>query len=453
MRRRVLQLTAFAVTLLTYVVIVIGAYVRASGAGLACPDWPTCHGKILPDLGDPLILIEYTHRLAAAFLGVFVALIVILTLWKFREDRPLLWGVLLLVVLFGTQVSLGAVTVLTGLSPIIVAMHLAVATALFGLTVLISFLTYLRGKAVAVPSPTAGEEPEATETATGRLRDYAGLLKPGIMSLLLITTLTTMLIAGGLTVPLPILVFTLAGGALASGSASALNNYLDRDMDGIMVRTRRRAIPSGRIPPEHALAMGVGLSVLAALLLGVWVNVLSAVLALGGIFFYVFVYTLWLKRLTPQNIVIGGAAGGFPALVGWAAATNTVALPAVLIALLIVLWTPPHFWSLAILRREDYARAGVPMLPVVRGEASTRRQILLYSILLVGATVAFYLLGVFSLVFLGLGLALSIPFLALSLLVFLRTEPIYTRALYRYSIPYLALLLLVMVLDRATPIL
>src|SRR3989304_5999 len=177
--------------------------------------------------------------------------------------------------------------------------------------------------------------------------------------------------------------FTMLGGALAAGAANAINMYWDRDVDAVMARTRRRPVPAGRVPPGRALAFGIVLAVLSVAVFGPLVNWLSAALAVGGILFYVFVYTIWLKRLTPQNIVIGGAAGAVPPLVGWAAVTGQVTAPALLLFAIICLWTPPHFWALALYKRQDYAAAGIPMLPVVAGEAPTRRGVTRYPLPLV----------------------------------------------------------------------
>ena len=212
--------------------------------------------------------------------------------------------------------------------------------------------------------------------------DYVTLTKPRIMLLILITAYGAMAYAADGLPDLRLTVVTLVGLGLSSGGAAALNHYFDRDLDALMARTATRPIPAGRVSPESALGFGIGLIAGSFAVLAMNVNMLTAWLALGGALFYVIVYTVWLKRRTPQNIVIGGAAGAVPPLVGWAAVTGEIGLPAIFMFALIFYWTPPHFWALSLLAKDDYARAGIPMLPVVRGERETARQILLYTILL-----------------------------------------------------------------------
>lgn len=290
-------------------------------------------------------------------------------------------------------------------------------------------------------------DPPPPPTTRSKVRDYATLIKPGIMLALLISCFTAMVVAKGALPPLALVGATLLGGAFASGSAAALNNLLERDRDSRMRRTRKRPLPSLRMEPSHAAVFAVVLAGASGIVLTAYANVLAAALALGGIVFYAFIYTLWLKPLTPQNIVIGGAAGCFPALVGWAAVTGTLGLGALLIALIVFLWTPPHFWSLALLYREDYADASIPMLPVTHGDEVTRRQILLYSIGLVAASVALVPLHVLGVVYLVLSLVLGAAFVADAARLFLTRERAFARALFRYSNLYLGLLGAVMVLD------
>jgi len=305
---------------------------------------------------------------------------------------------------------------------------------------------------VAPGSGHAHHLPRATGLK-GILLDYLALVKPRIMVLLLITTLAATLMAAT-TRPiahseiLRLVLLTLLGGALASGGASALNHYLDRDIDGLMARTSNRPLPSGRLMPWQVLTFGLTLSLCSVLIFAIWVNVFSAVLALAGNLFYVCIYTLWLKRTTPQNIVIGGAAGAIPPLVGWAAVSDTVALPGVLLFVIIFLWTPPHFWSLSLLTRKDYSKAGIPMLPVVRGLDKTRWNIVVYTGILVGfslALTAFQVMGWFYV--LG-ALILGGIFLAQALLLLREGTAQRARRCFIYSNIYLALLFAVMVIDR-----
>jgi protoheme IX farnesyltransferase len=269
------------------------------------------------------------------------------------------------------------------------------------------------------------------------LRDYIALTKPRIISLLLLTTVTTMFAADPSGPALSAILWTMLGGYLAAGGAGAINHYIDRDRDARMARTRGRPLVAGRIEPLHGLAFGIVLGVLATVQLAATVNALAAALALAGLLGYVFVYTVWLKPLTPQNIVIGGAAGAMPPLVGWAAATGGLAIEALYPFGIVFLWTPPHFWALSLLIKDEYARIGVPMLPVVRGEEVTRRQIVVYAVILVAFTLLPAATG-----FLG-------AFYAAAAVLLLRhpSRPAALR-LYLSSLAYLALLFCAMAADR-----
>ena len=277
------------------------------------------------------------------------------------------------------------------------------------------------------------------------LGDYTTLTKPRVQSLLLFTTIATMYVAGDPS--LGLVGLTCLGGALSAGGAGAINHYLDRDIDALMKRTADRPVPSGRVAPASALAFGVVLGVASFALLSLTVNVLAAALALSGLLGYVLVYTVWLKRATPQNIVIGGAAGAVPPLVAWAAVTGSLDWSALYLFAIVFYWTPPHFWALSLLMKDDYERAGVPMLPVVRGETETRRQILLYSVLLVAVTLLPFAGQLFDWAYLVAAVALGAAFLALALR--LRRNPDRRAALrlYLFSLAYLALLFGAMVVD------
>jgi len=280
------------------------------------------------------------------------------------------------------------------------------------------------------------------------LRDYLTLTKPRIISLLLLTTVATMFVADPSGPPLSTILWTMLGGYLAAGGAGAINHYLDRERDARMARTRSRPLVSGRIAPVHGLIFGIALGAAAFVQLFFTVNALSAALAMAGLLGYVFVYTLWLKPLTPQNIVIGGAAGAVPPLVGWAAAAGSLSAAALWPFAIVFLWTPPHFWALSLLIKDDYARTGVPMLPVVRGEAETRRQIVIYSIVLVAVSIGPVVTGLFGAIYLAAALALGGGFLLLALR--LRAHPDRRAALRLYlsSLAYLALLFIAMAVDR-----
>ena len=275
--------------------------------------------------------------------------------------------------------------------------------------------------------------------------DYLELTKPKVQSLLLLTTIATMYVAGD---PSPLLVaLTCLGGYLSAGGAGAVNHWFDRDIDALMTRTADRPIPAGRVSPNAALAFGCVLAGLSFAELSLTVNVLAASLALSGFLGYVFVYTVWLKRRTPQNIVIGGAAGAVPPLVAWAAVTGSVSGTALLLFFIVFFWTPPHFWSLSLLMKSEYEKVGVPMLPVVRGEAETRRQILLYAVLLYAVTQLPFCAGGFGGIYLAASLALGLAFIAGAVRLYRRADRRSALQLYLFSLAYLALLFCAMVAD------
>jgi len=288
----------------------------------------------------------------------------------------------------------------------------------------------------------------AKEGTTSLARDLVMLTKPRIISLLLVTTIAPMYVAGS---PSVLLVLAVAlGGYLMAGGANAVNMYLDRDIDDRMARTRLRPLPSGRMDPRAVLAFGLALATAATALFAFAVNVLSAALALAGFYFYVFVYTRWLKRRTPQNIVIGGAAGAFPPLVGWAAVTGRVDLAAVYLFLIVFYWTPPHFWALALLKQHDYGRAGVPMAPLVWGERETMRQMFWYTLILLPITLLPAAFGAFGVIYAVSASVLGAILLA-GVVRVMRAKP-WTKAawsVYKYSLLYLALLFVAMAVDRA----
>jgi protoheme IX farnesyltransferase len=275
--------------------------------------------------------------------------------------------------------------------------------------------------------------------------DYLTLTKPKVQSLLLLTTVTTMYVAGDPS--LQLVFWTVLGGSLASGGAGAVNHWYDRDIDAQMARTATRPVPSGRVAPGAALAYGIVLAALSFLVLSVAVNLLSACLALAGFLGYVFVYTAWLKRSTPQNIVIGGAAGAVPPLVGWAAVTGQVDPTALYLFAIVFYWTPPHFWALSLLMKDEYARVGIPMMPVVHGETETRRQILLYTGLLLVLTLLPVVFGFFGILYAAAALLLGAGFVSLALRLQRRADRRSALRTYLFSLAYLALLFCAMVID------
>jgi protoheme IX farnesyltransferase len=291
----------------------------------------------------------------------------------------------------------------------------------------------------------------ATAVAPGlrqALADYVTLTKPRVQLLLLFTTVTTMLVAGDPSVGLVLL--TCLGGYLSAGGAGAVNHYYDRDIDAQMARTATRPIPAGRIAPRTALVFGCGLAALSFALLALTVNLLAAALSFSGFLGYVFVYTMWLKRRTPQNIVIGGAAGAVPPLVGWAAVTGQVGWLAVYLFAIVFFWTPPHFWALSLLMKGEYEKVGVPMLPVVRGESETRRQIVLYTVLLYAVTQLPFCAGGMGAIYLVASLVLGGAFIVFAARLLRDRANRGAMPMFGFSILYLFVLFAAMIVDRGT---
>jgi heme o synthase len=334
--------------------------------------------------------------------------------------------------LFVVQIGLGGVVALSDGARVAVDLHVALGALA------------LAAAAVAAGLAFRGAAP--VERASWR--DYVTLTKPRIMSLLLLTAAGGFFAGAGGDVSWSLFAATIGGLALACGGASALNHVLDRDIDRLMgKRTERRPVAAGRVSPERALEFGLALSGASFVVLASTVNVLAAALALFGNLFYVLVYTRWLKRTTPQNIVIGGAAGAVPPVVGWAAATGNLTLPALLLFLIVFFWTPPHFWALALLIRREYAAARIPMLPVVRGERETTRAIVRYTLVLIGATLLPFVANAAGWLYLGVASALGGVFLALALVLARGATPARARRLFSYSLAYLALLFVALAVD------
>jgi protoheme IX farnesyltransferase len=429
---RLVSITGIAV----FAQMLLGSWVSGTGAGLAFPDFPLMNGGLWPTALPAAAVVQLAHRA----LAVAVALLVLWTARRVRRtamSTRTRWLAGLAVVLVVVQIGLGAANVWSRLSALFVVPHLAVGAALWATIVLL----YLGLRRSAAPEPSRA----VAEGGTGigdTLRAYLALTKPRIIELLLVTTIPTMVLAQGGGIPsLWLMAAVVLGGSLAAGGANTINMYLDRDIDDVMRRTRHRPLPRHAVTPQRALAFGIVLSILSFVWLTVTVNLLSAVLAASAIGFYVFVYTLWLKRSTPQNIVIGGAAGCVPVLVAWAAVTGTVQVPALVLFAIVFYWTPPHFWALALRYRGDYAAASVPMMPVVRGEAETARQIVIYTILLVVVSLLLFPAARMGLIYLAAALVLGAGFVWYALRV--QRDISDGRAairLFRFSISYLTLL-------------
>jgi len=287
------------------------------------------------------------------------------------------------------------------------------------------------------------------QSATSRLRDYVALLKPRVMSLVVFTGFAGLVVAPGHLDPLPSTIAVLCI-AVGAGAAGAINMWYERDIDALMERTRKRPIPAGRIAADAALAFGVALAVLSVLVMGAAVNWIAAALLALAIAFYVFVYTVWLKRRTAQNIVVGGAAGAFPPMIGWAAVTGTIGLESIVLFLIIFMWTPPHFWALALYRTGDYAKAGVPMLPVVAGKAETKRQILIYTALLVPLSFAPVALGMAGIAYALSAAAVNAGFLLLAIKVMRERGGHAAWQMFRFSILYLFVLFAALIVEHGS---
>ncbi len=619
--RKTLLGLALAAAITTVFLISLGSFVRVTGSGLACPDWPLCHGSIIPPF-EYHVLIEYSHRLTAAIVGLLVAAMFVVAFLASRANeqptrRALIPAAITLVVML-TQAGLGGVAVITELPPPIVTLHLFLAEAILALLIwtmlaaaprtttpadgqgislgdarkiyiwatvaavmtlvmilsgsyvvaeeatlscgsgfsawplcdgaimpsgfdanihmghrymvvigtlatgFVAFLSWRQKKndrmisrvgqatlhllavqivigalvpwtefhhaarvahitlasltwAAAVllvilaararaarteddaestqmqmpPSPAGGSGLAPASTLKVVASDYFWLTKPRVMVLLLLTALGGMVLAAQGLPQLTVVVAVLLGGALASGGAGAINHGLEGHIDSAMMRTRHRPVASGRVSPRMAITYGIALNILAFAVLTGGANVLAASITLSGALFYVFVYTLWLKQTTVQNIVIGGAAGAVPPLVGWAGVTGDVGLPAVYLFLIVFFWTPPHFWALSLMIKDDYERASVPMMPVILGEESTRTSIFLYTILVnILALLLYISTASLSSVYLAGAIALGGMFTYYAYRLLKEKDRAAALRLYKYSLLYLSLLFLAVMVDQ-----
>ena len=439
--------------LLIYILMLLGSYVTGSGAALACPGWPLCtpaSWAIVNHLAD----INVLHRVFAVFVGLVTLWTVIAALRRWKVARGQAIIALVGGVLFICQAIVGGLIVLLDKPDFVAGLHTALATAIWGTLSLLAALAarQLRDIPRGQESETMEQQETEEQKEVGIVRqtiaNYVDLMKPHVTTLLLGVTAAAMAIANQGLPPLVLLIPTLLGGALAAGSANCINCYIDRDIDEIMGRTQRRSLPAGRVEPRQALIFGIVLGVTSFVVLTVFVNLLSAALACSAILFYVFVYTLGLKRTSTQNIVIGGAAGAVPVLVGWAAMTNSLSLPAIWLFAIIFYWTPPHFWALSLLIQKDYEKAHIPMLPVVMGEQETRRQILSYSLLLLAVTLILFAMGAMGYLYLVGAVALGGGLVYLAVRLWREQSKKLARTLFWYSNLYLAAIFAVMVVDR-----
>ena len=460
----------------TFALLLFGSNVTAQGAALVFPDWPLMNGGLLPTADSPGLEVLYgtheLHRYVAAIVFVILAAVA----WFAWRSRGASTGsgrlaklTLAILAVYLVQVVVGGLQVLLQLAPWTQTLHVALGALVWGGTVALATAAYCEAR-IAAPSagspaspaggPSTPEDDASSRHATvgESIRAYVALTKPRIIELLLVTTVPAMVLATRDVPGMPILdwfrltFWTLVCGTLAAGSANAINQYLERDIDNLMNRTRRRPLPANAVTPERAVVFGIVLGAISVGLMAWTVNLVAAFLTLLAIGFYVVVYTIVLKRSTPSNIVIGGAAGALPPVIGWAAVTGNVALPALLLFLIVFYWTPPHFWALALRIRGDYAAAGVPMLPVVRGIAETSRQIGLYTILLVALTVIFAVVARMGAIYAVAAVVMGALFLYRAYVLWRQgTSPEASTAqairLYRYSITYLTVLFAAVALD------
>ncbi|MBA2718476.1 MAG: protoheme IX farnesyltransferase [Chloroflexi bacterium] len=465
-------LAAFA-ALSVFALLLFGSHVTATSQWIAFPDWPLMNGSLFPALTDANSA-HVIHRWIAAVVGIIVAGVAVAALRLRPRSSPIARLAVGAAVLFPIQAVVGGLQVLTGLSGWSQVIHLALGAVIWTLMAGLVVVAYLEARSAsavalaeadagdrATGGPSSGHEDGAAQhphTTKDTIRAYVALTKPRIIELLLVTTVPAMVLATR-QVPgiqlghwLWLTVWTLIGGTLAAGSANAINCYIDRDIDLLMARTRRRPLPAHEVDPERAVVFGLVLGAIAFAVLALFVNLLAAFLGLLAIAFYVVVYTIWLKRSTPQNIVIGGAAGALPPVIGWAAVTGDVGIPALILFALVFYWTPPHFWALSLRIRKDYAAAGVPMLPVVKGIPETTRQIGLYTILMVAISLVLFAVARMGPIYLVAAVVLGALFLRQAWLLWRRgaSEEDSTAGairLYKFSISYLTLLFAAITVD------
>jgi protoheme IX farnesyltransferase len=490
-----------------YALLLFGSHVTATDGTLVFPDWPLMGGTLFPPITD-VTSSQVLHRYVAAIVGVIVVVTAVAA-WRTQRAHPVVirlevWAA----ALFLVQAMVGALQIFTEKSAWSQILHLAIGATVWTLALAAAVHAHYaaRGDAAsaadAADPPGAGgdgdasaghAEPVVAAEAAGpppaadaggsalaeaahavavagpvghvelddaaepppaaprRRRDvvlaYVALTKPRIVELLLITTVPAMVLAAKGFPPIALVAWTLIGGSLAAGSANAINCYIDRDIDVVMTRTRRRPLPAHQVDPANAVVFGIVLGVISFAILAYFVNLLSAFLALLAIAFYVVVYTLMLKRTTPQNIVIGGAAGALPPVIGWAAVTGRVEIPALLLFAVVFYWTPPHFWALALRISRDYAAARIPMLPVVSGVAETARQILLYTVLLVAVSLILWAVAKMGAIYLVAAVVLGVVFLWQAIRLWRDGTGAGAIRLYKYSITYLTLLFLAIAVD------
>jgi protoheme IX farnesyltransferase len=428
------RLTLF-VLVAVFLVTIGGHLVTLSGATEACTGWPLCQPQ------GVLGWMQLFHRASVAFASALM-LYLLFRAWRdVRDHRLLLPLATITIILFFAQVFVGAMEVTRGFPMYLTVMHALTNVALWiGLIGLVLASGFMARETIAFPPLDLKQ----------RMRDFLTLTKPIVVLLLLVTTFAGMVVGGKAWPSISLTFWTLVGGFMAAGGSSAINQYIDRDLDKNMQRTQKRPLAAGRMTPAEGLAFGLALSVLSFYVYAGFVNLLAAFLSLAGIIYYVVLYSILLKKTTVQNIVIGGGAGAIPPLVGWAAATGSLNIPALFLFAIVFMWTPPHFWALAIVRRKDYARAGVPMMPVVRGEKETRWQIFIYTLELVAVTLLMPVFKFTGTIYLVSAAALGLWLIYTAWQVWQKQGNKIAWKMYRYSSMYLAFIFLALMVDAVS---
>jgi len=425
----------------TFAVLVSGAFVAASGSSAACSGWPLCSGVVIPV--DTFGWINMGHRLISGLAAILIVWLVIQAWRTQRSQTAILVSTTTAVVLMVAQILMGAFETAQDYPIYLLGLHIATAVGVWAALVIQSILTGFSART----NTDEQQEAQSFQARSGIFRDFLMLTKPIVVVLLLVTTFTGMVVGAKALPSLGLLFWTLLGGFLAAGGSGAINQYIDRHDDVKMQRTSKRPLPSGRLTPAEGLAFGVGIALASFYLMVVFVNFLAALLTLAGIIYYVLIYSLILKKATVHNIVIGGGAGAIPPLVGWAAATGSLNIPSLFLFAVVFMWTPPHFWALALVRQNDYARAGVPMMPVVRGERETRWQIFLYTIELVALSLLLPVFGLGGGIYLIAAAVLGGALLYSAHKVWRGTGNKVAWKMYRHSSMYLAFLFLALMVD------
>jgi protoheme IX farnesyltransferase len=421
----------------SFLMIFLGVILSITESAKNCLQFPICinsKGTIFD-----LLLVNF-HRFFTLITGILLINIVNKAWMNYRENPGLLVSITISFVVFLGQSFIGGLQVVRDLPTSLLFVHSS-STLIFLLSIIYA---YSLSKYVIDMNQI---ETKTIFNDSQRRKDFIILNKPIIVALLLVTTYAGMVVGGEKFPSMSLTFWTLLGGALAAGGASAINQYIDRDIDLSMQRTAKRPLPDGRLRPAEALALGISEIILSFYIFSAFVNLNAALLAMAGMIYYVFIYSKWLKLITVQNIVIGGGAGAIPPLVGWAAATGGLNIPSIFLFALVFLWTPPHFWALALVRKNDYARANIPMMPVIKGEKKTRLQILIYTIQLVLLTLLMPLFGVGGSIYFILAVVLGLWLISTAWQVYKKEGNKIAFKMYRYSSMYLAFIFLALVLD------